>query len=145
MAKMVVERAHEEEPAGLTAVVVNNRFLYYVLAYYGRDYFGDPTAPPLKAWLLTGRPENQAEADAPLTTATRGRVLAALNEGRWRREMTGDFETTSGLQIANVRLDRKHSRQMDMFVAEGFRPAPRDPVTGLPIAGPPLPGLPRRP
>jgi hypothetical protein len=31
-----------------------------------------------------------------------------------------------------VRLDQKRARRTDLFIAQGFRPVPRDPVTGLP-------------
>ena len=65
---------------GLTAIAVNNRFLYYALAYYGRDYFSEPLAAPLKIWLRGTSAGNQAEASAPLTAANGQRVLAIAYE-----------------------------------------------------------------
>jgi hypothetical protein len=47
-------------------------------------------------------------------------------------EMAGDFARTLGREIDTVWLDRKHQRKLVLFVGEGFRPAPRDPVSGLP-------------
>jgi hypothetical protein len=49
----IIERAREEQAlhGGLTAVAVDDRFLYNVAAYYGRDYFGTPAAPPLRMWV----------------------------------------------------------------------------------------------
>jgi len=41
-AQMVVRRARDEAPAGLSAIAVNNRFLFYGLAYYARDYLAEP-------------------------------------------------------------------------------------------------------
>ena len=67
---------------GLTAIAVNNRFLYYALAYYGRDYFGEPGAPPLTIWLLAaGAAEpgrDQRAADAGHGRARAGRRLRGL-------------------------------------------------------------------
>ncbi|HEY8615772.1 glycosyltransferase family 39 protein [Phenylobacterium sp.] len=128
----VLRRAAAEEPAGLTAIAVNSRFLYYAMRYYGRDWFADPAAPPLRAWLLAEGPQNQAETSAPLTAAEGARVLAVALEGHWRAEMAGDFRGVSGEEIASVRLDRKRKRRVEMFVGEGFAPKPRDPLTGRP-------------
>lgn len=131
-ARLVTDRARVEEGAGLTAVAVNDRFLYYALAYYGRDYFGRPGAAPLAYWLRTGRPGNQAEASAPLGAQNGARVLGVAYEGWMLDEMTGDFARALGREIDSVWLDRKHQRKIVLFVGEGFRPAPRDPVSGLP-------------
>lgn len=138
-AKLVTDRARIEEDYGLSSVAVNNRFLYYALAYYGRDYFRQPGAPPLTYWLRTGKPANQAEASAPLDEKTGVRVLAVAYEGWLTDEMTGDFSRVLGREIDSVWLDRKHKRKIVMFVGQGFHPAPRDPVTGLPVSGPPKP------
>ena len=45
LTEMIVDRA-DREP-GLTAIAVNDRFLFNAAAYYGRDYFGHVGAPPL--------------------------------------------------------------------------------------------------
>lgn len=135
--QLILDRANVEAPAGLTAIAVNNRFLYYSMAYYGRDALRDPSAPPLTAWLLETTPQNQAETSTPLTPALGGRVLAVAYEG-WRRpEMMGDFRQAQGVSISRIGLDRKHFRRIDMFVGEGFSPAPRDPATGLPLTSVP--------
>lgn len=129
-ADMVLERA--TTTGDYSAIAVNNRFLFYALRYYGRDFFARPDAPPLVSWLLTAAPENQAEASAPLTPALGRRVLAVAYEG-WRRdEMAADFQRAYGDEIVSVFLDRRHKRRTQMFVGEGFRPRPRDPVSGLP-------------
>ena len=127
--RLILDRA-EAEP-GLTAIAVNNRFLFYSVAYYGRDRLG-VTTPPLASWLLMEGPRNQAETASPLTPAIGRRVLMVSYEG-WRRpEMQADFATSSGLEIGSVRLDARHKRRVEMFVGEGFAPRPRDPVSGLP-------------
>lgn len=126
---MVLERAAREP--NLDAIAVNNRFLFYSLAYYGRDAFANG-APPLRSWLLMEDPQNQAETVAPLTPQQGRRVLLVAYEGWRRTEMQADFRTVTNLEIVSTRLDRKRRRRLEMFVGEGFAPRPRDPVTGLP-------------
>ena len=130
--RLVIDRARAEQVPGLSAIAVNNRFLYYAMRYYGRDFFASPAAPPLTAWLLEDAPQNQAETSAPLTVARGRRVLAVSYEGRRMPEMRGDFRAVSGHEIATVSLDGKHRRRIEMFVGEDFQPRPRDPLSGLP-------------
>jgi 4-amino-4-deoxy-L-arabinose transferase-like glycosyltransferase len=130
----IIERAREEQAlhGGLSAVAVDDRFLYNVAAYYGRDYFGTPAAPPLKMWVHEIAARNQAEAEAPLDAALGRRALIASLEGTYRAKIRQDFATTSDLQIVRVRLDKKRARRTDLFIAQGFQPVARDPKTGLP-------------
>ncbi|MDB5444243.1 MAG: 4-amino-4-deoxy-L-arabinose transferase [Phenylobacterium sp.] len=132
-ARVVVERAKLEADAGLSAVAVNDRFTYYALSYYGRDYFLSPGAPPLVCWLLGDTPGNQAERNAPLTPKLGTRVLGVAWESWHVQEMMGDFNRVLGREIDHIWLDRKHERRIEMFVGQGYQPRPRDPVTGLPI------------
>lgn len=126
---VILDRAQREP--GLTAIAVNNRFLFYSMSYYGRDRLG-PGAPPLVSWLLMDGPRNQAETTAPLTPALGRRVLMVSYEGWRRAEMQADFARTSDLEIGSVWLDRRHKRKVEMFLGQGFAPRPRDPVSGLP-------------
>lgn len=130
----IVERSREEQAlrGPLSAVAMDDRFVYNAAAYYGRDYFGQPGAPPLRMWVHEAYAQNQAEAQTPLDADYGRRALIVSLEGGYRPEIEQDFKATSGLQIARVRLDRKRSRRVDLFIAEGFAPLPRDPVTGLP-------------
>lgn len=125
---LILDRAQREP--GLTAIAVNNRFLFYAVSYYGRDRLA--YRAPLASWLLMEGPRNQAETTAPLTPALGRRVLMVSYEGWRRAEMQADFARSSGLEIGSVWLDRKHRRRIEMFVGEGFSPQPRDPATGLP-------------
>lgn len=133
MTSQIAERALREPKGSLTAVGVNDRFLFNAAAYYGRDYFGLNGEPPLKMWLRETHPQNQAETTAPLTTANGRRVLAVALEQVYRDEMAGDFRAVSDEQIISVWLDRKRKRKAELFIGEQFTPAPRDPVTGKPI------------
>jgi 4-amino-4-deoxy-L-arabinose transferase-like glycosyltransferase len=137
----IIERTREEQAlrGGVTAVAVDDRFLYNVAAYYGRDYFGTSAAPPLRMWVHEIAPRNQAEAEAPLDAALGRRALIASLEGTYRAKIRQDFKATSDLQIVRVRLDKKRSRRTDLFIAQDFAPVLRDPVTGLPPDPEPTP------
>jgi 4-amino-4-deoxy-L-arabinose transferase-like glycosyltransferase len=129
----LVTRAREEQGGQrLSAVAVDDRFLFNAAAYYGRDYFGRLGAPPLTHWVRESKPNNQAEVEAPLTRALGRRVLAASYEGQYAAEMAQDFGTVSGKELVGVRLDAKHRRRTELFIGDGFAPRPRDPATGLP-------------
>jgi len=131
-ADIVVRRARAEQPGGLSAIAVNNRFLYYALAYYGRAYFREPLAAPLKIWLRGTRAGNQAEASAPLASADGQRVLAVAYMGWFNSEMAADFRAVREPEIDDIWLDLGHQRTMDLFVGEDFSPRARDPKTGYP-------------
>ncbi|HEY0437763.1 MAG TPA: 4-amino-4-deoxy-L-arabinose transferase, partial [Phenylobacterium sp.] len=131
-ADIVVRRARVEDPEGLSAIAVNNRFLYSALAYYGRDYLREPLAPRLRMWIRGAGAGNQAEASAPLSSADGQRVLLVAAEGWFDTEMGRDFARVMGKEIDHVWVDRKHQRKLEMFVGEGFSPQPRDPRTGYP-------------
>ncbi|HEY8573936.1 glycosyltransferase family 39 protein [Phenylobacterium sp.] len=130
MTDLILDRAEVERSAGLSAIAVNNRFLYYAMNYYGRDRL--PGMPPLRAWLLAATPQNQAETSAPLIPAEGRRVLGVALEGNYRPEMMADFRRTLGFEIANVSLDRRRKRRVEMFVGEDFAPRPRPGDTGRP-------------
>jgi len=130
----IIDRTREEQAlhGGVTAVAMDDRFVYNAAAYYGRDYFGQPGAPALRMWVHEAHPQNQAETETPLNAAYGKRALIVSLEGGYRPEIEQDFKQTSALQIARVRLDKKRTRRIDLFIAEGFAPLPRDPITGLP-------------
>ncbi|HKP77837.1 MAG TPA: glycosyltransferase family 39 protein, partial [Phenylobacterium sp.] len=109
---LILDRARREP--GLSAIAVNNRFLFYAMSYYGRDRLGSG-APPLASWLLMEGPRNQAETTAPLTPAIGRRVLMVSYEGWRRAEMQADFARSQGLEIGSVWLDRRHKRRVEMF------------------------------
>ncbi|MET0294746.1 MAG: glycosyltransferase family 39 protein [Phenylobacterium sp.] len=126
----VLDRARLSGP--YSAVAVNDRFAFNALAYYGRDVWGRPGAPPLTMWLRAAAPQNQAETEAPLTPALGSRVLGVALEGAWRDEMMADFQHVGGREIVSTRLDRERRRRAELFNGERFSPRPRDPRSGLP-------------
>lgn len=130
----VLDRAEAEarSPGGLTAVAVDDRFLFNAIAYYGRDRLGRNGLPPVTAWVRMATPQTQAETTDPLTPARGRRVLFASVVPSYRGEATADFARADPWTDASVRLDPKRSRDLALTVAEGFRPLPRDPATGSP-------------
>lgn len=128
----LTDRAGLEDMNGrLSAVAVDDRFLFNEAAYYGRDYFG-VAGPPLKMWVRGAAPRNQAELEAPLTSAAGSRVLAASLEGRNTAAMGADFAKADDRQINQVSLDLRHWRSVTTFLGEGFAPKPRATVSAKP-------------
>lgn len=130
----VLARARREQAMGeLQAVVVDDRFYFNALAYYGRGAFQpDGELPALRMWVREAAPQNQAETIAPLTRASGRRILAVSGVPDFRDELRRDFVRVSGPQEVSVALGPKKRREFQLFVAEGFAPRPRDPLTGLP-------------
>lgn len=130
MTEQILERAGREP--GLTAIAVNDRFLFNAAAYYGRDAWASGGLPPLVMWVRAARPQTQAETTDPLTPEAGARVLGVILEKSHRDEMLADFRLVRDRELVRVSLDRKRKRGAELFVGEGFAPRPRDPVTGLP-------------
>lgn len=130
MTDLVVERAAREP--GLSAIAVNDRFLFNAVAYYARDEIAAHALPPLTMWVRAAHPQTQAELTDPLTAERGGRVLGVVLEKAHGEEMQADFARISAREFVRVRLDRKRSRAAELFVGEAFTPRPRDPVSGLP-------------
>ena len=118
---MIVARARAQPPdAPLTAVAVDDRELFNLAAYYGRDYFGK-AGPPLKAWLPGRAAANEGELTAPLTVANGVRVLAVSHDGAYTAQMRAQFQGAGETDIGEVWLDKTHHRGLAMFVGQGFK------------------------
>lgn len=138
MAEQVVQRAQVEQVNGsLSAIAVDDRFLFNALSYYGRDYIGSPDAPPLTVWLRRSHAGNQAEATAPLTPALGRRVLVVSLEGLQADRIVADFGAgrTAGIlrQVLSVKCAARYAddekkyehrclRRETLILGEGFRP-----------------------
>jgi hypothetical protein len=132
----VVARARAEP---WTAVTTDDRFLFNALAYYGRDFWTRPDAPPLRMWVRETQPQNQAETEAPLRPAEAGRILHASLTPEYAAETARDFQSWRALGIIRVPLDRKRVRETTLYEAAEWARAPRDPATGRPFANPTAP------
>ena len=120
----------------LSAIAVDDRFLFNALSYYARDEAGRPAATlpaPLKMWVRLAKPANQAETEAPLTAADASNVLGVSVSWIYLPEFRYDFLSTTLLAPETVPLDPHHQRPLAFFVGHGFQRKPRDPKTGEPI------------
>jgi 4-amino-4-deoxy-L-arabinose transferase-like glycosyltransferase len=125
--------------AGWTAVTTDDRFLFNAMAYYGREFWGRADAPPLRMWVREAAPQNQAEAEAPLTPELSARVLHASLTPEYAPETGRDFLAWRPLGAVSARLDHKRTRETTLWEGRGWRRAPRDPATGRPYARPTAP------
>lgn len=130
-------QARAEAEADLSALVVDHRFLFHTLTYYGRDYFRRDGAPPLRIWQREAQPKSQPETVAALTASEGRRVLTASMIPEYPAEIRRDFRASGPATTVSVRLDPERTRDLVLFVGEGFAPLPRDPVTGQPPSAPP--------
>ncbi len=138
-AQAVTRRAEVEmADRGLSAIAVDDRFLFNALAYYGRDFFAKPGSPPLAIWLRQNQAGNQAEAHSPLTPAIGQRVLVVtaaelkttddpeLKMGKRIALISGDFVRAETLEVSRARLDRQRIRRGVLILGEEFRPKAKE-------------------
>ena len=121
MGRLALERAS----GTVTALAVDDRFLFNALAYYARAPLTAPGAPPLRIWVREANPNNQAETTSPLTPAEGGRVLFAQAIESYHQETLADFASVEREEQLRIPLDRKRTRDIALFVASGFQPIPR--------------------
>ncbi len=142
MTEAVVRRAELEAlNGGISAIAVDDRFLFNALSYYGRDYFRRPDAPPLVIWLRQAHAGNQAEATAPLTAKDGKRVLVVALEDQASDLIIGDFARAERVEIVSVLLsakcrakpdeapekfDHRCRRRATLILGEDFKPAKRE-------------------
>jgi 4-amino-4-deoxy-L-arabinose transferase-like glycosyltransferase len=118
--QMIVERARAVSlEAPLSAVAIDDRGLFNLAAYYGRDYFGRE-GPPLKDWLAGSAPTDEAERASPLTPASGARVLAVSRDGASTAPMRAQFRRAVEVDVGRLWLGPKLQFRLDMFVGEGF-------------------------
>lgn len=128
--QQALAKARRSRP--VTAIAMDYRFDFNNFAYYGRELLASPGAPPLRMWVRQSRPRSQAELESPLRLSEGGRVLFVNVVDDFAHETRADFAQVEDDRRVRVRLDARHSRAFSLFVGVGYRPRPRDPVTGLP-------------
>ncbi|NBU29633.1 MAG: 4-amino-4-deoxy-L-arabinose transferase, partial [Caulobacteraceae bacterium] len=139
MSEAVVRRAEiEMADRDLSAIAVDDRFLFNSLAYYGRNFFKRPGAPPLKIWLRRNHAGNQAEARSPLTPEQGERVLLVTaaelkddQDGGRRMQprielISADFAASKTLEVSRARLDAKRVRRTVLILGENYKPRQKD-------------------
>lgn len=115
---------------GLSAVAVEDRYLFNELAYYGRGYFGAPGSAPLRM-RAAGPALNEAEMSDPLTAKDARRVLIAETAGTPAEPaLPGDFSQVTPVGRWVLPLGGRKTREIVLTIGEGYTPASR-PQTAL--------------
>ncbi len=109
---------------GLTAVAVEDRYMFNALAYYGRRQFEAPGSIPLRI-RPAAKALNEAELSEPLTPAEAGRVLIAETQGLPEKPgLPGDFARITRIGQWTLPLGGKKARVVQLMLGEGYKPAP---------------------
>jgi 4-amino-4-deoxy-L-arabinose transferase-like glycosyltransferase len=112
----------------VSAVGVDDRFMFNALSYYARDAAGSPGAQfgaPLRMWVRLSYPANQAEVETPIDVAHGARVLLASVDQKHRPALIADFGAVTNLGTRSVRLDPKHQRDVVFLLGARFNPRSR--------------------
>ncbi|HVY86197.1 MAG TPA: glycosyltransferase family 39 protein [Caulobacterales bacterium] len=117
---------HPGEPP-YTAVLVDDRDLFYELNYYWREARreGAPL-PPVRMWKLYSGPHNSAESNDPMRPEEGARVLIVHQNARYVPLVAADFTVFRAVEPLSVSQGAVHPRVFEVSVGEGFAPAPRD-------------------
>ena len=108
---------------GLTAVAVEDRYMFNALAYYGRSYFEAVGSAPLRM-RPAAKALNEAQLSDPLTPAEAGRVLIAETAGLPEKPgLQGDFARTMPVGQWTLSLGGKKTRVVQLMLGEGYRPS----------------------
>lgn len=125
---VVAVEASARKDGPVSAVGIDDRFMFNALSYYGRDASGAPAArlgAPLRMWVRLAHPANQAEAETPLDRAHGARVVLASVDQKHRPSLIADFGRVAPLGSASIRLDPAHRREVVFLLGTGFNPKPR--------------------
>ena len=107
---------------GLSAVAVEDRYMFNALAYYGRGYFQAPGSAPLRM-RPAAKALNEAELSDPLTAAEGRRVLVAETVGLPETPgLPGEFARITPLGQWTLQLGGKKTRVVQLLIGEGFSP-----------------------
>ena len=112
---------------GLSAVAVEDRYMFNALAYYGRNYFAAPGSAPLRM-RPAAKALNEAELSDPLTPAEGRRVLIAESVGLPDHPgLPGDFARLTPIGQWTIPLGGDKTRVVELTLGEGYRPSPTVP------------------
>jgi 4-amino-4-deoxy-L-arabinose transferase-like glycosyltransferase len=107
---------------GLSAVAVEDRYMFNALAYYGRGYFEAKGSAPLRM-RPAAKALNEAELSDPLTPAEGGRVLIAESVGLPESPgLPGEFAQVAPLGQWTIQLGGRKTRVIQLMLGEGFSP-----------------------
>ncbi|MBL8537092.1 MAG: glycosyltransferase family 39 protein [Hyphomonadaceae bacterium] len=127
-AREIAQRASAQPgDAPFTAVMVDDRALFFELNYYWRDAReGGAALPPLRMWRLHAEAGNSAEAVDPMRVEEGGRVLIVHMRGDYLPLIAADFTVFRRADHLSIPLGGDYARELDISVGEGFAPVARD-------------------
>lgn len=125
--EIAVRAAGQPGEAPFTAVLVDDRSLYFELTYYWRvaRQAGAPV-PPLRMWVVRAQAGNAAEASDPMRAEEGARVLIVHSSTDYLPFVAGDFTVFRTVEHLAIPLGGGYRRDLEISVGEGFAPAPRD-------------------
>ena len=116
-AAQLAARARE---SGARTVAVDNRITFYAL-----DYYGGGEAAPLRAWQMEAAPRSHAELTRPLEPGAPEPILFVNYHREHLQRVKADFAELIPLPPLRVELGGGRVRELDLFLARGYRRAPR--------------------
>ncbi len=123
-AQLVTSAARD---TGVTAIAVEDRYLFNELAYYGRAYLDAPGAPPLRM-RPAAKALNEAELSAPLQPAEARRVLIAETAGLPPTpRLPSDFADAKPLPGRTIALGGRKTREVQLWLGQSYLTGPTTP------------------
>ncbi len=104
-----------------SALLFDEREVWHGVDYYGRDM----ELPPIRGWSRTGHPRSHAEEAGAMRPGDDRRVIVASVRSDFRPRMRADFETFEPIGTLSIPLGPKRTRELKLYIASGFKPAPR--------------------
>jgi 4-amino-4-deoxy-L-arabinose transferase-like glycosyltransferase len=125
--QIAVRAIAQPDQAPFTAVMVDDRAMFYELQYYWRHArrAGAPL-PPVRMWLLNDQARNSAESSDPMRPEEGGRVLVVHMTSGYVPLIAGDFTVFRRVEHLSIPLGGRYSRELELSVGEGYARAPRD-------------------
>ncbi len=106
---------------GLSAVAVEDRYMFNALAYYGREYFQRPGSAPLRI-RPAAKALNEAELSDPLTLREARLVLIAETVGLPPQPgLPGDFARITPVGRWTIPLGGGKTRIVQLMLGAGYR------------------------
>ncbi len=106
---------------GLSAVAVEDRYMFNALAYYGREYFQRPGSAPLRI-RPAAKALNEAELSDPLTPREARLVLIAETVGLPPQPgLPGDFARITPVGRWTIPLGGGKTRIVQLMLGAGYR------------------------
>jgi hypothetical protein len=108
---------------GATSIIVDDREYWHGLDYYGRN----ANLPPVRAWQRNDLPRSHAEEEGRIRPGDDVKALIASGGAGFRPKIRADFATMQEFGYLNIPLGPRRDRKFKLYIASGYRLAPRTP------------------